>query len=363
MACAVQAQPSLQTDNVILITLDGLRWQELFDGADQRLIGDENFVDDSDALKARFWDDDAQVRRRKLMPFFWSVIAEQGQLHGNRVHGSRVDVTNNFWFSYPGYNEILTGFRDDRIESNDKIPNSNITVLEHINRQPEFEGSVAVFGSWDVFPYIINEQRSGIPVNAGFRSAEDDELSAREAFLNELQAQVPSPWSTVRLDAFTHHYAKEYLEKNSPRLTYIAYGETDDFAHDGKYDQYLNSANQTDAFIADIWNWAQSIDQYRNTTTMIITTDHGRGTQPVDAWKGHGTDVEGSDQIWFAVMGPDTKPLGEMKTTGQHYQNQFARTVAAFLGVPYDGNGKAGELIDGVIWLDQTRGIPLPPLQ
>jgi len=349
MACTVRAQPALQTDNVILITLDGLRWQELFYGADEDLIGDENFVVDTDALKARFWDDDAEARRKKLMPFFWSVIAKQGQIHGNRMHGSRVNVTNNFWFSYPGYNEILTGSRDDRIVSNDMIANPNITVLEHINRRPDFAGSVAVFGSWDVFPYIINEQRSGIPVNAGFRPAENDDLSAREEFLNELQPQVPSPWATVRLDAFTHHYAKEYLEKYSPRLIYIAYGETDDFAHDGEFDQYLNSANQTDAFIADIWDWAQSKAQYRDATTMIITTDHGRGTQPTGAWKDHGTDVEGSDQIWFAVMGPDTEPLGEISTTGQHYQNQFARTVAAFLGVDFDGDGKAGELIDAVI--------------
>jgi hypothetical protein len=349
MATLAQAQSSLQTDNVILVTLDGLRWQELFDGADESLIGNEAYVDDADLLKARFWDDDAETRRKLLMPFFWSVIAKQGQLHGNRVHGSQVNLTNNFWFSYPGYNEILTGFRDDLIDSNDKIENSNVTVLEYIHRRPEFDGSVAVFGSWDVFPYIINEQRSRIPVNAGFDLAVGDDLTAREKFLNELQPQVPSPWPTVRLDAFTHHYAKEYIEKNSPRLTYIAYGETDDFAHDGEYDQYLNSAHQTDAFIGDIWNWVQSNAKYRDTTTMIITTDHGRGTQPVDTWKDHGTEVDGSDQIWFAVIGPDTEPLGELKESGQFYQNQIAGTVAAFLGIDYDGDGRAGELIDGVI--------------
>ena len=84
-------------------------------------------------------------------------------------------------------------------------------------------------------------------------------------------------------------------------------------------------------------------------TTMIITTDHGRGTQPIETWKGHGTDVAGSDQIWFAVIGPDTEPLGEIKTAGQFYQNQFARTVATFLGVDYTGDGKAGAAIDTVI--------------
>lgn len=348
-ASVLQAQPSLHTEYVVLISLDGLRWQELFSGADQNLIGDENFVADPEALKRRFWDDDAAMRRKKLMPFFWSVIAEQGQLYGNRLHGNWVDVTNNFWISYPGYSEMLTGFSDDRIDSNDKIENPNVTVLEYVNRQPAFRGSVAAFASWDVFPYIINERRSGIPVNAGFRIAEDDDLTDRERFLNELQPQVPRFWPTVRLDAFTHHYAKEYLKKRSPRLVYIAYGETDDFAHNGKYDQYLDSAHQTDAFIADIWNWVQSNAPYRNATTLIIATEHGRGTEPRAAWKDHGTEIKGSNQIWFAVIGPDTDPLGEIKTDGQLYLNQIARTVAGFLGVDYSGDGTAGQAIGAVI--------------
>lgn len=348
--CALQAvaQPSLRTENVILITFDGLRWQEVFTGADETLIGDEEFVAEPDALRQRFWDDDPQKRRRMLMPFFWTVVAGEGQLYGNRLRGSRVDVTNNFWFSYPGYNEILTGFADDRIDSNDKIANANVTVLEYVNGLTDFRGSVAAFGSWDVFPYIINEQRSGIPVNAGFRLAEGDNLTDRERFLNELQPEVPSPWSTVRLDAFTHHYALEYLQKYSPRLLYIAYGETDDFAHDAKYDQYLAAAHRTDAFIASLWNRVQANESYRGTTTLIITTDHGRGTLSRHAWQEHGTDIDGSNQIWFAVIGPDTSPLGEISTGGQYYQDQFAGTIAAFLGVGYSADGRAGAPIDAV---------------
>ncbi len=333
------AQP-LKTENVFLITLDGLRWQELFTGADPLLIGDEDYVGDVDALRERFWADDPEARRELLMPFFWTVIAEQGQLYGNRAHGSNVDVTNNHVFSYPGYNEILTGFADERIDSNDKVDNPNKTVLEFVNEQPGFEGKVAAFGSWDVFPYIINERRSGIPVNAGFRTAQGDDLTDRERFLNEMQPQVPSPWSTVRLDAFTHHYAVEHLKKHRPRLLYIAYGETDDFAHNGNYAAYLTSARQTDAFIQALWEWIQADDAYRDKTTLLITTDHGRGEG--EAWTGHGTDIEGADAIWFAVLGPDTRALGEVKTAGQYYQNQVAKTTAAFLGLDYQNEREVG---------------------
>ncbi len=347
--CVTPSRQAPQIEHVILITIDGLRWQELFTGADADLIGDEDFVDDPAALKTEFWHDDSAIRRAKLMPFFWSVIAEEGQLHGNRAYGNRVDVTNDYWFSYPGYNEILTGYADPRISSNAKIDNPNVTVLEYINSLAGFRDSVAAFGSWDMFPYIINETRSKIPVNAGFRQATGDDLTQRERFLNELQPLIPSPWATVRLDAFTHHYAMEYLRKYSPRLLYIAYGETDDFAHDGEYDQYLKAARRTDAFISEIWNWVQSNATFRDTTTLLITTDHGRGMRPQEAWKHHGKEASGSDQIWFAAIGPKTAPLGEIKTAGRHYQDQVARTIAVLLGVDYTGDGKAGNAIDAVI--------------
>jgi hypothetical protein len=344
----VQAQDALRTENVILITMDGFRWQELFTGADEKLIDDEAFVEEPGILRERYWDNDPVTRRSKLMPFFWSVIAERGQLYGNRAYDNFVDVTNSHRFSYPGYNEILTGFADDRIDSNDKIDNANVTVLEYINGLDDFRGLVAAFSSWDVFPWIINEKRNGIPVNAGFRMAAEADLSQRERLLNELQPEIPSPWPTVRLDAFTHHYAMEYLRKHSPRLLFIAYGETDDFAHDAEYDQYLESAHRTDAFIGKIWNWVQSTDGYRDATTLIVTTDHGRGTEPRDAWERHGADIPGSEQIWLAVIGPDTKPLGEIQTSGRYYQDQVARTVATLLGTDYTGGGKAGKAIDAI---------------
>ncbi len=63
-----------------------------------------------------------------------------------------MQVTNPHWFSYPGYSEILTGFVEPSITSNDKVPNPNVTVLEWLHRQPAFKEKVAAFGSWDVFP-------------------------------------------------------------------------------------------------------------------------------------------------------------------------------------------------------------------
>ncbi|WP_086475647.1 alkaline phosphatase family protein [Arenibacter amylolyticus] len=335
-----------QQPNVILITLDGLRWQELFSGADPLLVTNKNYVGDTTGLKARFWRDTPEERRTILMPFFWNKVKEMGQLHGNRSLGNKVNLTNEMWFSYPGYNEILTGEADDkRITSNRKENNPNKTILERVNNLPAYKGKVAAFGSWDVFPFIINKTRSGVPVNAGFDIVEGNDLTEREVFLNQLQSEIPSPWGSVRLDAFTNHYAMEYMKRKKPKLVFISYGETDDFAHDGEYDAYLKSALNTDGLIEKLWNFTQQDPFYKNNTTFIITTDHGRGTQPLDTWKGHGSSTEGSDEVWIVAFGKGVSAKGEVTEEKQLYTNQVAPTVIKYLGVTLEGPGFKGKTL------------------
>jgi hypothetical protein len=339
------AQPKPKTENVILITLDGFRWQEMFTGAEKRLITDKSFVTDSARAVTQFWAEDPAKRRVLLLPFLWSTVSQQGQLYGNRLFGNWVNVTNNQWFSYPGYNEILTGFSDnERIHSNDKIENPNKTVFELLNQQEKFRGKVAVFTSWDVFPYILNAKRSGLYVNSGLTEA-TGVLTEREKVYNELMREVLDPLGDVRLDAFTFRYGLEYLKKNRPRILYLSFDETDDLAHHGNYDLMLEAAHHIDEFVKTLWEWVQSTPGYRDKTTLILTTDHGRGNRDIGAWRNHGANVEGADEIWMAVLGPDTPPLGEVRAPGQLYQNQVAATLAAFVGVTYVNERPAGAKI------------------
>jgi len=332
-----------ENPKVVLITLDGLRWQELFSGADPLLIANKEYVGDTTGLKEQFWRDTPEERREALMPFLWKEVSKMGQIHGNRNLGSKVDFTNKMWFSYPGYNEILSGKADDaHIDSNDKILNPNKTILEIANEDPRYKGKVAAFGSWDVFPFIVNEERSGVPVNAGFEMATGNDLTEREKFLNELQPRVPSPWGMVRLDAFTHHYALEYIKKVHPEVVYIAYGETDDFAHDGDYEAYLKSANNTDTLIKELWLYTQKDPFYKDNTVFIITTDHGRGTDPLKTWKSHGGKVKGAGSVWMVMFGKGVTNKGEVSVKEQLHSNQIAPTIVKLLELKVDDAKKQG---------------------
>jgi dienelactone hydrolase len=331
-ASLLLAAPGGKTENVVLITTDGLRWQEVFGGAEESLMTKEaGGVADAPELRRAFWRDTPAARREALLPFLSTVLARQGQLYGNGPRGSVARVTNGHNFSYPGYNELLSGRGDPRIDSNDKKPNPNVTVLEWLNGREPYRGKVAAFCSWDVFPWIINRERSGVLVNAGFEPVTSAGEPVRLAMLNQLQADTTPFVDGVRHDSFTFAATLEYVRAAHPRVLYVSFGETDDWAHLGRYDNYLYSAQRFDRFTRQLWDEMQGMDQYRGRTTFVITVDHGRGSGLTE-WKSHGEKIPESEKIWIGVMGPDTPGLGEREQTATVTQSQVAATVAALLG-------------------------------
>lgn len=350
MAATTVTAADLKTENVVLITTDGLRWQEVFTGAEKELISKTpGGVADVPTLESKYWRETPEERRAALLPFFWNTIAREGQLFGNLDKGSSSKITNTMKFSYPGYNEILTGFFDPRIDSNAKKPNENFTVLEWLHRKPAFDGKVAAYSAWDVTPYIINRERCQFPVMGGWEPLPEPNPNPRQQLLNELIADTTRPNSAEVIDSILYQAAREHLERHKPRVMYIGFLETDAWGHAGRYDNLLTSANAVDQYIQRIWELLQSIDQYRDKTTLIISTDHGRGTGPTD-WKNHGKTIVGCEEMWMAFLGPDTPPLGERTNCDPVTQSQIAATLAAFLGEDYHAaEPRSGAVISDVL--------------
>lgn len=331
---AIFAQENKEPLNVFIITTDGLRWQEVFKGADEQIINDPEFVKDTALTKEMYWASTAEERRKKLMPFFWSTIAGKGQLHGNRTLNNKVNVGNFYKVSYPGYNEILTGYADPFLGTNSANYNDNETLLEFINKQPAYYQSVAAFCSWNVFPFILNDTRCGFPVNAGYQAKNEGSLF--NDIIRRVEDSVEIKEGT-RYDQLTFLNAKQYIRKNHPKMLLLGLGETDDFAHKGEYDQYLQQANNVDKMIAELWYYVQTDPFYKGNTVFLITTDHGRGSRD-SKWYSHSMLLNGAGQTWLAMIGSGINALGEMKTDDQIYSKQIAATVAGMMGLSFKAN-------------------------
>jgi hypothetical protein len=247
-----------------------------------------------------------------------------------------VNNANPYWFSYPGYSELLTGHVDTAINTNNYPPNPHVTLLEFLHQQPGMLGRVAAFGAWEAFDRILNEGRSGIPVVSAFDTTASVNNNTHLQLVNHMLRDAYKPWGQGEcLDVFTHYAAYETLKSLQPRVLYIAYGETDEWAHAGKYRSYLQAARQVDNWLQQLWQYVQSHPQYRNKTALLFTTDHGRGDKVKSQWTDHGNKIEGANETWFAIMAPGLKPKGEMKDHDIVYQQQLAQTLARLMGLRY----------------------------
>jgi hypothetical protein len=351
-AVAAPAAVGGQTKTVVLIVSDGLRWQEVFTGADPTLLNEKHggsWLDDKE-LRKRYWREDVNARREMLFPFLWGTVAKQGQLYGNQLKGSDAHVTNGKAFSYPGYNEMSTGYPNDAITSNEFGPNPNPTVFEWLNKFDEFKGHVAIYGTWNVYDNIFNKARSGLVMQTGWTVPKHSgPETPRDALLRELfetstQFDEEDVWNS-----FLQIPLIDYVKTGAPRVLFVGYGETDNWAHQGRYDLVLDSAHRMDHFVKQLWDTMQAMPQYRGSTTFIITADHGRGSGPTQ-WKEHGVEEKGSENVWIAVLGPDTAPLGERTHVDAVTQSQIAATIAALVGKDYHKDvPKAGLPISAVL--------------
>jgi hypothetical protein len=323
--------PDLNPENkLFIITLDGFRWEEVFGGADSVLINNPQANSDTSMAKALYWEESFEKRRKKLLPFFWNVIAKQGELYGNRAFDNKVNVANPYALSYPGYSELLTGTVDLSIWSNDKTKNHNRNILELLNSSKAYSGKVAAFTSWDVFPYILDKgEKNTFVLNSGLQQINDKDLTASESLLNKLQEKVTGEPPT-RYDELTYVACREYISRYKPSVVLLSFSGTDNAGHAGRYDEYLQQANTADHMIAELWRLVQSMPEYSGRTTLLITTDHGRGNS-AGSWSKHGLFVPGSSQTWYALLGNTVVPHGEMRSKAQTYQKELNSLVMDIL--------------------------------
>jgi hypothetical protein len=213
------------------------------------------------------------------------------------------------------------------------VRNPQTTVLEVIRERLRLRPEqVATFAGWSVFNEIVEHTQGATFVNAGVEhvAAGGSEVS----LLNRLQAEAVTPWDGTRFDIFTFRLAMAHLARVRPRVLYLALDETDDWAHDGRYDRVLDALSRTDGYLRELWTWLQAHPDYRGRTHMLITVDHGRGHTPND-WRQHGAKVKGSDEVWIAFVSPRMSQRGPWRHHAPLSTSQVAATLASWMGIDW----------------------------
>ena len=345
-----EAADSANDRNVILVTLDGVRTQELFAGMDATIAADDtqSGAEDIEVTRKRYWRPTPEERREALMPWFWQTLAPSGMVLGNQARGSRVTVRNSLWFSYPGYSEILTGEAQTDVRSNDLVRYPHQTVLDYVHRKLGLKPTeVAQIGSWDGFKMAASRSDGTFFMNGAFESVPAALSTPEMDQLAALRREVIEPWAESSNDTLTFRLALAYLHKHQPRVLWLGLGQSDDWAHARRYDLVLEYLHLVDTHLGELWRTLQSLEGYRDRTTLIVTTDHGRGRTPID-WVDHDTGLQGSQDIWLAIIGPDTPALGEVSDFPDVTQSDIAATMLQYLRLDHrDFNPAAGPPVPG----------------
>ena len=295
LTLAAAARPAAQVParNVVVITLDGLRWQEVFTGADRDYFK-KGKDGEPGAAEKRFWRETPAERRATLMPFIWSTIAKQGQIFGDPTRAAVAHVTNGLKFSYPGYNEMLSGRRRPAHRQQRQGAQSQrhrARVAQRRARASRAASPRSARGTCS--PSSSTPSRSGLPVGSGLRAGAGAERPTASAVINELAADLPPYWDYGTFDAPIVYAALEYAEDVASRACSTSCSaKATSGRTPGATISTSTRRSRADRFIRRLWETLQSMPEYADKTTLLVTTDHGRGATTAD-WNDHGTQGAG----------------------------------------------------------------------
>ncbi len=285
-----KAQPSRVP--IVLVTLDGARWQEIFAGADPERSPPPQRLPSA----------------AELMPNLHAMDAEVGAPGAGVIR-----ATGPNFVSSPGYREILTGRASDACQSNECPRIATETLLDEASAAGL---RVAAFASWEKIDLAATARPGAFRVSAGRAGDPDIE-----------------PWpgtGDFRPDALTSQVALEHLVREEPDVLFLGLGEPDEYAHRGDYEGYLRSLERADAILGRLEATLARMGDRGAWTHVFVTADHGRAYD----FRGHGGWAPESSRVWLFAKGPRVVAHGAVKSPRERHLSDIAPTVRALLGLP-----------------------------
>lgn len=301
--------------NVIFVTLDGVRFQEFYEGADRALSGGD---------------------KGAAFPRFWASIARQGQVYDARI-------ANPIHLSLPGYQSVFAG-AEQPCGGNDC---GQIRVQTFPERLVEDLGlprqSVASFASWTGIARAVESRPGATFVDVGQKC----EIVGQDPWSGRPHAeQAPSAGESARPDELTMSRALRHLERQRPAFLYISLNDADEEAHRGRYDLYMATLRRYDRWIEALVNQLGHMGEYGRRTALLITTDHGRGQGA--RWTDHGAKRVGDAdaRIWIYLRLPESGRFTFAAPAARYTHLDLRPTIETLYGLmPRMGSGLGASLV------------------
>lgn len=336
------ARPKPTKDGrVVLITIDGVRAEDVFNGADLSLK--------PGAKVGHYTNPEA------LMPRTYALVKARGvALGADRPGCGTVRTASGANVSLPGYFEIFTG-RKTRCRDNACAPTDQSTFLDEAADAGLHP--VASIGSWQVLDHAVSSGKSNALVAEGARRWP----GARPVMGGHLEELVvagersePYPGHPgYRPDAYTAAIALEYLRTQVPTVLHVGLGDTDEYAHQNQYPAYLDSLVKADAFIGKVADTLDAMGDIGKRTTVIVTTDHGRNAD----FQHHGSASAAASRTWVVAFGGRVAPQGVGCAKRDVTLVDIAPTVREIIGLPRDMHVEAGSPIEEIFGPDEVERV------
>jgi hypothetical protein len=309
---------------VVLVVLDGVRWQEVFGGVDRALARRHGVSPSS-------WPNPAD-----LMPNLHRLVDAEGLAIGAPGHGAEITASGPQFISMPGYIEIFAGRPDLGCFRNDCVPAPMRTIADEVRDSGDTR-DVALVTSWPNIARAASTE-PGFVLTAGRKLVDrEDVLRADESTASMLDQGAHAPsfpgWGDYRPDAFTGRLALRRLAVSRPRFLFVGLGDADEYAHRNDYAGYLKAVHASDTFLGDLTTLLRSMGARGRHTTVLVTADHGRARNFID----HGPQFPESGRVWLVAAGADVADRG-LVAASRHTLSDVAPTIRALLGI---GSGSA----------------------
>src|ERR1035441_3002501 len=154
----------------------------------------------------------------------------------------------------------------------------------------------------------------------------------KKAFLTALADFIHGPDSPVSGDELTYFVATEVLRRVAPSVLQVGFSDVE-VAHSGTYSLHVGGIRRDDLLVHRLWQFLQSLPEYRDRTTMVVMPEFGRDPDgsSTNGFFNHRSNTETCRLTWMIVLGKAAREPAVIER--EIRQIDLAPSLGALLGV------------------------------